>query len=76
MLFDEQDISEHNPQDVSRASTARKLDCVLSDLDGAPAGMTAENPVSPLPAPHMSQSGARNEMDQRAEQIRFGIIIY
>lgn len=61
MLFDEQDILEHNPQDVSRGSTARKLDCVLSEPDGAPAGMTAENPVSPLPAPQMNQSRERNE---------------
>lgn len=54
----------------------RPENCVLPDPDGAPAGMTAENPVSPLPAPQMSQSGERNEMDQRTEQIRLGIIIY
>lgn len=76
MLFDEQDILEHNPQDAFRASTARKSDCLLSDPDGAPADMTAENSVSPLPAPQMSQSRERNEMDQRREQIRIGIIIY
>lgn len=73
MLFDEQDILEQNLQDVSRGSTSRKLDCVGSDPDGTPAGMTAENPVSPLPVPQMRQSGERNEMDQRIEQIRLGI---